>query len=254
MQDDRASRPLRISAAKIAPFLAVLMAPILGVVVLRAPLMSHLSYRDPWLYSGYGWTLAHHVEVFGWFYYAVRFPVTLPIRWATDLFGPVAGYIVLRYLILVATGAVLYVCVRRFASVMVACASVVLLALNPFYMRMVLWDYTSYITLPCAIVGVAIWLMAATRGSSFWPFVGSGALLGASFFANALSGTFIVPLLLVEGIAALRRGMREVSRFAARCGAAALGGILVFIGGYLGYAAYSGGSTRTTCWKRPSSS
>ncbi len=74
------------------------------MLLLRAPLFNNLAYRDPWFYSGYGWTLAHHIEIFGWFYYAVRFPVTLPIGWTTDLFGPVAGYIVLRYLILAGTG------------------------------------------------------------------------------------------------------------------------------------------------------
>jgi hypothetical protein len=218
----------------------VLVAPLFGVIVLRAPLMNHLAYRDPWFYSGYGWTLAHHIEVFGWFYYAVRFPVTLPIRWTTDLFGPVAGYVVLRYAVLVGTGAALYACVRRFASVTVACASVVLLAINPFYMRMVLWDYTSYIALPCAIVAVAVWLMASTRGATFWAFLGSGALLGASVFANPLSATVVPALAFVEIAAVLRGGARELARLAARSAAAALGAAVVFVGGYLGYYAYLG--------------
>ena len=108
---------------------------------MRAPLFNNLAYRDPWFYSGYGWTLGHHVEIFGWFYYGVRFPVTLPIAWTTNLFGPVVGYVVLRYLILVVTGGVLYACFRRFSSRAVACTAVVLLAMSSFYLRMVLWDY-----------------------------------------------------------------------------------------------------------------
>jgi hypothetical protein len=218
----------------------VLLAPFVGVAVLRAPLLNNLAYRDPWFYSGYGWTLAHHVEIFGWFYYSVRFPVTLPIRWSTDLFGPVAGALVLRYAILVCVGAVLYACVRRFASVTVACASVVLLAINPFYLRMILWDYTSYVALPTAIAAVAIWLMASTRDRVFWPFVLSGALFSASVFANAFSTVFVVPLALIELTAALRRGPGELRRLVIRVVAASLGAILLFVVGYFGYRIYLG--------------
>jgi len=201
----------------------VLLAPVLGVVVLRAPLFNNLAYRDPWFYSGYGWGLAHDVEIFGWFYYSVRFPVTLPIRWSTDIFGPVAGYVVLRYVLLAGAGALLYVCVRRFASRRVASAAVVILALNPLYLRLVLWDYTTFIALPCAIMGVVLWFMSSSGGRGlFWPFVASGALLGASVFANIFSASLVVPLLAVEAVVALRRGRREMAKLAARCASAAL--------------------------------
>jgi hypothetical protein len=240
MQLQRRSVRLTLRSPRLVPAAVVLLAPFVGVLVLRAPLLNNLAYRDPWFYSGYGWTLAHHVEIFGWFYYSVRFPVTLPIRWSTDVFGPVAGALILRYVILVATGAVLYLCVRRFASMTVACAAVVLLAINAFYVRMILWDYTSYIALPAAIAGVAIWLMASTRGHVFWSFLGSGALLGASFFSNAFSITFIGPLAVIELAAALRRDPRELGRLAVRTAAAALGGVLIFVAGYLGYRIYLG--------------
>src|SRR5919201_5617368 len=150
--------------AMLVPLVVLAVAPVVGIAALRAPLFNNLAYRDPWFYSGYAWTLAHHVEIFGWFYYSVRFPVILPIRWSTDIFGPVTGYIVLRYLILAGTGAVLYACFRRFASVAVSCSAVAMLAMSSFYLRMVLWDYTSFVAVPCSIAGVAVWFMASTRG------------------------------------------------------------------------------------------
>jgi hypothetical protein len=231
---------LNARQARLAGLGTVLLAPLAGVVVLRAPLFNNLVYRDPWFYSGYGWMLDHHVETFGWFYYAVRFPVILPIRWFTELFGPVTGYLVLRYIILAATGAVIYMCVRQFASIWVAGASVLFLAINPFYIRMILWDYTSYVAVPCSIAGVALWLMASTRGRPLWIFIVCGALYGAAVFANPLSATVAVPLVLVELVAACRRGLRELGKFGLRCASAALGILLVFIGGYLGYRAYLG--------------
>jgi len=224
----------------LVPLAVVLVAPLVGVLVVRAPLMNNLAYRDPWFYSGYAWTLAHHVEIFGWFYYSVRFPVILPIRWMTDLFGPVTGYIVLRYLILVGTGAVLFACFRRFASVAVSCAAVALLAMSSFYLRMVLWDYTSFVAVPCCIAGVALWLMSSVRGRVGWQFTVAGALLGVAVFANALSLSVVAALLLVEGLAVLRRGLPELARFTVRCAAAAVGGLIVFLGGYLAYRAYLG--------------
>jgi hypothetical protein len=233
-------RQVKASPDRLIGLAVVLLGPLVGVLVLRAPLMNNLAYRDPWFYSGYGWTLEHHIEIFGWFYYSVRFPVTLPIRWSTDLFGPVTGAVLLRYLILAGTGAVFYACVRRFASVAAAAASVVLLAINPFYVRMVLWDYTSFVALPCAIVGVALWFMASTLGRPYWAFITSGALFGAAIFANPFSAVFAAPLLLIEGVAALRRGPREIGRLALRLAAAGLGSVLMFIGGYLAYRAYLG--------------
>jgi hypothetical protein len=234
------SAPTRKRLVTLAPAAVILLAPLVGVLVARAPLMNNLAYRDPWFYSGYAWTLAHHVEIFGWFYYSVRFPVILSIRWATDLFGPVTGYIVLRYLIFVGTGAVLYACFRRFTSVAVSCTAVALLAMSSFYLRMVLWDYTSFIAVPCSIAGVAIWFMASERGRVYWQFVGAGVLLGAALFANALSATVVGALLLVEGAAALRNGPREILRLATRCLSALAGALLVFVGGYLAYRAYLG--------------
>jgi hypothetical protein len=218
----------------------VALAPLVGVLVLRAPLMNNLAYRDPWFYSGYGWALQHHIEVFGWFYYSVRFPVILPIRWSTDLLGPVTGALVLRYVLLAGAGAAFYVCVRRFASVGVATVSTLLLAFNPYYLRMVLWDYTSYVALPCAVAGVALWLMSSVRGRVFWPFLVSGALYGAAVFANPFSALFAAPLLLIEGLAAIRLGVREIGRLVLRCASAALGIALLFLGGYLTYRAYLG--------------
>src|SRR4051794_19483709 len=88
---DSPHAPRRGRTARYAPVASILLAPLLGLVILRAPVINVLFYRDPWFYSGHGWALSHFVEVFGWFYYAVRFPANLPIGWSTDLFGAVAG-------------------------------------------------------------------------------------------------------------------------------------------------------------------
>ena len=177
--------------------------------------MSHLAYRDPWLYSGYGWTLAHHVEVFG--LVLLRRQVSGHAADPLDD-GPLRAGRRLHHPPLPdprRNGCSALLCVRRFASVTVACASVVLSGPEPLLHA-------------DGALGLHVVHSAALRArrrrrladggnakaSSLWPFVGSGALLGASFFANALSGTFIVPPCLVEGIAAARR--RNARDFAFR--------------------------------------
>jgi hypothetical protein len=112
--------------------------------------------------------------------------------------------------------------------------------MSPFYLRMVLWDYTSFVAVPACIVGVALWFMGSTRGRLVWYFVGAGGLLGAAVFANALSGSVVAVLLAVDGVAALRQGAAEVARLIARCAFAAVGAVAVFFGGYLGYRAALG--------------
>jgi hypothetical protein len=224
----------RLMPRALLPLAVVVGAPLLGLLCLRAPLINALAYRDPWFYSGYGWALEHHVEIFGWFYYTVRFPVVLPIAWSTAVLGPVLGYLALRCVLLVGVDWLMYACIRRFSSPAVAIASILLLNLNPFYLRLILWDYTSFIALPCSIAGAALWLMA-TRERAFAPLFVSGALLGAAVFANALSGVIVAPLLLVEALAAGRRGLPGIGWAAARVASAMLGVAVVFLLGYLGY-------------------
>jgi hypothetical protein len=239
---ERRARPVwRVKAAGLVPWAVVLLAPVVGILLLRAPLVNMLGYLDPWLYSGYGWTLAHHVTIFGWPYYVDRFTVVLPIAVSTGLLGPVPAYFVLHYVLMAGCGALLYLAVRRFASVSVAAGAVCLLMLNPFFVRLMLWDYTPFVTLSCTIAGVALWYLGSTRARSLWTALGAGICLGASLFANAGAGALVLPALIgVEAIAAIRSGRRDAITLVLRCCAMVAGGLLVLVVGVLGYRAYIG--------------
>lgn len=229
-----------LHARALAPWAVVLLAPALGIVVLRAPLVNMLTYADPWFYSGYGWALSHNVAIFGWPYYVDRFTVVLPIAVSTGLLGPVPAYFVLHYVLMAGCGALLYLAVRRFASVPVAAAAVCLLMLNPFFVRLMLWDYTTFVTLPCTIAGVALWYLGATRAGSLWTAFGAGVCLSAAIYANPQSALFLPALIGVEAIAAVRGGRREVITLVVRGCVAVVAGLLVLVVGYLGYRSYIG--------------
>ncbi len=234
-------RLARPTTATLLPWAVVLLAPVLGVVLLRAPLVNALADNDTWFYSGYGWALAHHIEMFGWaLYYPDRFTVILPIAISTGLLGPVAGYLVLRYVLMAGAGALLYLCARRFTSPAIAAAAVCLLALDSFYLRLVLWDYTTFIALPCVVAGVAIWYLGSSRRALLWTALGTGVFLGAACYANTIAALALPALFGIEAVAAIRAGRAGAITFLARLGVVLVGAVLVFFAGYLGYRAYLG--------------
>jgi hypothetical protein len=199
-----------------------------------------LNYLDPWLYSGYGWALAHHVAIFGWPYYVDRFTVVLPIAVSTGLLGPIPGYLALHYALMAGCGAFLYLAVRRFASVPVAAAAVCLLMLNPFFVRLMAWDYPTFVSLPCTIAGAALWYLGSTRTRALWTALGAGIFLSAAVYANAGAGLVLPALIGVEVVAAVRGGRRDLITLVLRGCAMAAGALLVVAVGYLGYRAYIG--------------
>ncbi len=202
-------------------WLGIILAPAIGVLFLRAPLISQIGYIDPWFDDGYAWSLAHGLHLFDDPYYGVRFPPILLIAGATEVFGAVAGYLVLHYLILLATGLVLYRCVRQFASARVAVAAVVLLMLDVYFLRLELWDYASFVQIPSMLGAVALW----PRGSGRWRLLaaaGAGALISVAAFSQPLSLLIVPPVLIVELIAAARVRDGELVRLAARLGVAAV--------------------------------
>jgi hypothetical protein len=227
------ARAQRLNLARWG-WLSVPLAPFIGVLFLRAPLINQIGYIDPWFDDGYAWSLAHGLNLFADPYYGVRFPPILLIAGAEDIFGALGGYLVLHYLILVLAGAALYHCARQVASWRVAAASVVLLSLEVYYLRLSLWDYASFVQIPAMLAAVALW----PRLSGRWRLVaaaGAGACVSLAAFSNPISLLFVPPLLLVEVVAAGRRHDGELVRIAARLAAAAVGAVVIFLLGWFVY-------------------
>lgn len=229
-------------ARALVPWAVVLLAPLIGLVALRASPMNAINYPDPWFYSGYGWSFRHHIDVFGWFYYAIRFPASLPIGWSADALGPVAGYLVLHYAIVTATSAALFACLRRVMSTAIACAAVVLLCASPFYLRMVTWDYTTFVELPAMIAAIALWYLGVggTPRAQLLTAAGTGVAIACAVFANPL-GTMVVPTLaFVEAVAVLRVGRAASLELLRRAAVAFAAGAVVALAGWMTYRAKVG--------------
>ena len=209
------------------------LAPLLVVLVLRLPLINQLNYADAWFYTSYAWAPKHDFAVFGWNYFSVRFPPILAIGAFQRVFGASYGYVLLRYLLAVACGSSVYLCVKRFASVQIALTTTVLLYLDPFFSRMLLWDYSGFLEVAAGVVGIALWYWSDDRPLPAT--ILSGIALSIAVFANALFGTMLVVLLLVEAIDAFRGGREGVLHYVARLLVCASSAVFVFLVGYLSY-------------------
>jgi hypothetical protein len=228
----------RDGALRLAVPASIGLGPVLVLLALRLPLINQLDYADAWFYSAYAWAPRHHFGLFGWNYFSVRFPTILSIGTFERALGTHEGYVVLRYLLAVGSGAALYLGVRRFASVGIALATALLLYLDPFFSRMLLWDYTGFVAVSAGVIGFALWWWSEERGLA-WTLL-PGAALAIALFANALMGTALFVLFVVESVAALRLGRNASVRTAARFAIAVLAALATFVLGYLGYVAIIG--------------
>jgi hypothetical protein len=224
--------------ARLAPWAVLVLAPIVIAAALRLPLINQLNFADAWFYTGYAFTPNHHFDIFGFNYFAVRFPAILAIGVFERMFGVGDGYVVLRFLLAVACGISIYACVGRFASRSVALSGALLLYLDPFFSRMLLWDYSGFMEVAAAVIGVTLWYWSSDR--RLWLTALSGAALAAAVFANALIGTAILVLFVLEAANALRQGRGQFVHFLARVGVVIVAGIAVFIVGWLAYLAILG--------------
>jgi hypothetical protein len=224
-------RAPRVEAA--AAFAVIAGGPALCVVALRLPLINQLDYADAWFYSAYAWAPKHHFSVLGWTYFSVRFPAILSVGLFERVFDTHSGYVVLRYLLAVASGGAIFLCVRRFGGLLPALAACVLLYLDPFFSRMLLWDYSGFFSVAAGVAGFALWWWS--EGRSVWWAAVAGAALAAAVFANPVVGTAVLVLLVVETVAAVRIGRRATINYAYRLAISAVSSAVVFFAGYVSY-------------------
>jgi hypothetical protein len=220
----------------LAPIVGIVLGPALVVAALRLPLVNQLDYADAWFYSAYAWAPHHHLTVLPWTYFGVRFPAILSIGVFERVFGTDAGYAVLRYVLAVAAAGALYIAVRRFASGWIATAAALLLYVNPFFSRMLLWDYSLFMAVAAGVTGFALWWWSE-RQRVAWSSL-PGAALTAAAFAYPAVVMAVVVLVVAEAVAAARVGWAQLKRLAERLLLALVGGTIVFFLGYVAYRAF----------------
>jgi len=182
----------------------LLLSPVAAWAVLQINLINQAGYLDPWLYTGYGQVFEQLVQTYGWRYYALRFPVIFLNSLCCAGDAPVVGYALLRYGLFLVAGVPLYLLGRRHFGRTIAVCSYLFLLCNPLFLRLLLWDLTPFVSIPAALAGISVWMLADRHRMSGRCL--AGALFAVSIGAHVFTATAIACFLLVDTVFTLRTG------------------------------------------------
>lgn len=145
---------------------------------------------DSWFYTGMAGAWEKMIEGFGWgwTYYYLRFPIGFLHRLFLNGSDPVVGYLLLRWLLMVVTGAAIYVAVLRIYGRLSAIVTYFFMLNAMLFMRIIVSDYPSYLSIPMAMAGIGLWLAAGDRNRWLWCF-GAGVCFAVSGFSHIFSSS-----------------------------------------------------------------
>ena len=220
---------------RAAEWLLILFAPPAAWLLFGIVLINQNNQIDPWFYLGFGRAFHTLHDIFGWPYYAVRFPVVFLNGLFLSGEHPLIGYAVLRYLIVLSCGLPLYIWARARLGRPAAVVGFLFLVSNPLFPRVILWDLTPFVSVPMALAAMVIWLHSDGAGARFL----SGLLMMTSVAAHAFTGTALLTFLAIQVIRRLRaREFHDLIRKDVLV--TGLGAIVCFAGGGLYYYARIG--------------
>ena len=213
------------------PFLALL--PLAAVLAFKISVVYHFNTVDPWLYTGLARNIDLSFHQYRPTYYAVRFPVILPLRAAWVLFGDIWGYMVVHYLAALLLVGSIYALARRTYGLQVAAAAAFFVAATPLAADFLTWDYVNFLVLPYMAGAIAFWLLGENKRPlcSF----ASGFLTSCAIASHAFVAMGFGVFFLSEAALAIWSGRSEIIRFAASAAIAACGFALCAILGWLAY-------------------
>ncbi|SEC61220.1 4-amino-4-deoxy-L-arabinose transferase [Rhizobiales bacterium GAS191] len=213
------------------PFLALL--PLAAVLAFKISVVNHFGNVDPWLYTGLARNIDLSYHQYGQTYYAVRFPVILPLRAAWVLFGDIWGYIVIHYLAALLLVGSIYALARRTYGPQVAAAASLFVAATPIAADFLAWDYVNFLVVPYMTGAISLWLLGENR-RPLYSFA-SGFLACCAIASHAFVAIGLGVFYLSQVGLAIWRGRSETVRCAASAAVAACGFALCAILGWLAY-------------------
>jgi hypothetical protein len=189
----------------------ILVAPVAAWWMLDINLFPQAGSVDPWFYTGVGQIFNSLVDVYGWPYYLVRFPITFVNRLCCRNAYPDVGYILLRYLLVVGAGGSLYSMALKKMGRPAAMIGYLYLFCNPLFLRVIAWDLTPFLSVPAALAGAAIWLHSEKE--AMWRYPLAGGLFCISVNSHIFTSTAIACFLMAAIIAHLlsKRPIRDLA-------------------------------------------
>jgi hypothetical protein len=213
--------------------LFVALLPFAAVVAFKVSVVNHFGTIDPWLYMGLARNIDLSYHQNGLTYYAVRFPVILPLRAAWLMFGDIWGYLIIHYLAALLLVGSIYVLARRTYGNHVALAAAVFVVATPIAAYFLTWDYVTFLVVPYMTGAISLWLLGENR-RPLYSFA-SGFLACCAIASHAFVAMSLGVFYLSQAGLAIWRGRSETIRCVASAAVAACGLALCVIFGWLAY-------------------
>lgn len=210
----------------------LLLLPILSFFCVNFQPVLQNGTLDPFFYTSYVHNFHDLWLRYGVTYYGVRFGFILPARLCTTLFGPIAGYFALRYVLALVFAAPLYAVCKRYLSLPVAVFVYATAVSTPYLAHTLLWDQPD--ATGCPFLSAAICLFLLGRGRATLASSIAGICLGIAGNSNVFTlGIFGIFLAIYGVLWRLFRG--DWSLLLRRVLVAAAGALAVTAAGSLYY-------------------
>jgi hypothetical protein len=183
--------------------LGILTLPVAIFYLFEVQPYSLYTQVDSFIYTGYSQNLPDLVTRYGFPYYAVRFGLILPTRFAFELFGPVGGYFLLRFLLAASCAAVLYLLGRRHGCPAAGWFGAIIFLSSPILLRALMTDYADTTGLPLLLIGIGC-LMMPTRRRLLWA-VPAGLAFGVAINSNLFIAAVLLAVLAARLLLQLLR-------------------------------------------------
>lgn len=219
-----------LESAGEAAFL--LLLPVAAFWLMNFRLIVQNGTIDPYVYTGYIHNFHDLLERYGPTYYGVRFGHILPARMLASLFGAIPGYLLWRYLVVLAGSVPFYVLLRQRYGRTLAMTVVALLVTSPFLARTMLWDYPSATAVPCLLGAVCLLQIEHRRRRLFD--LAAGFLAGLTIHSNVFGVAPLGVYVAAYGVAWVVSG-RGFRVLAGRLAWFAVGPIVLTAAGWLYY-------------------
>ncbi|MGH9239445.1 MAG: hypothetical protein ACRD3G_15495 [Vicinamibacterales bacterium] len=149
--------------ARIVEVAFLALCPALALWVMHFSPIAQKEFADPYVYTGYINNFEDLFQRYGVTYYGVRFGLVAPAQLAAAVFGPVGGYVVLRYAYCLIAGLPFYLLVRQRFGRPAAVASISLLLTSPYFARTILWDHPDAAGVPFLFAAICLFLIEGRR-------------------------------------------------------------------------------------------
>lgn len=194
---------------------AVLLAPAVAFFALRVRPIGPSDMIDPYLYSGIAQNGARVVERFGNSRSWVRLGMNAPAHLSFVLFGPLGGFYVFRYVLLLLAVVPAYVLFRRLAGRGAGAVAVAAILATPVTWQTLASDYPDSAAYSYLLAGTVLLVTAAT--TSRWRrtlVFTAGVLLSLAVHSQAVAAPVVAAIVLGYAVVHVVGVAREWRRLA----------------------------------------